>query len=149
MYRFGLPLLANGAAVLLLVRSALEPRQASFAGTMAVLGAASLLTWYCGGLRTVHQEGDSIVISARAGEVRISAALIDRVGQCWWARPGVVTIHFRESTPAGRTVSFIAEASILSFVGLGWLDDQMVTHVRRLAKRARARVPVAPGVTVR
>jgi hypothetical protein len=141
--RFGFPLLANAAAGVLLVGWMLDPRFTPLASVMAAVMAASLLTWYCAGLKAVRQEGDSLVIPARGGEVRVPASLIDRVTQFWWARPGVVTVHFREPTPIGRTVSFVPEASILSFIGLGWLDDQVVMHLRQLAKRARARAPAA------
>lgn len=143
LFKFGFPLLANAAALVLLVQSVRDPQDAHFESVLLVLIGASLLTWYCGGLKAVHQEGDSLVISAREGEIRVSASLIDQVSQFWWGRPGVVTIRFLESTPVGRTVSFVPEASVLSFIGFGWLDDHIVIHLRELAKRARARVPAA------
>jgi hypothetical protein len=143
LFRFGFPLLANAAAVVLLVRWMLDSQSTPLASVMLALLTASLLTWYCAGLTAVHQEGDSLVISARQGDVRVPASHIDHVTQFWWARPGVVTVHFREPTPIGRTVSFVPEASVLSFIGLGWLDDQVVMHLRQLAKRARARAAEA------
>ena len=92
--------------------------------------AVVLLLWYCGGLKAVHQEGTELVISNYRDEHRVPASQIERVKRS----AGAVSVRFREPTPFGRTIRFVPEASLLDMLGMGWLDDEPVRHLRQMAQ---------------
>lgn len=84
----------------------------------------------------LHPEGTDLVVGGLSREVRVGAEEIEWVARFWWARPGAVTIRFRAETPLGRTISFVPETSVLAILGLEWLDDRPVRHLRELARLA-------------
>ncbi len=91
------------------------------------------LVWACGGIVRVRLAGPELLLSNYFREIRVPAEQIEHVTRWWWARPGLVTVTFRERTPFGRRISFVPPGSLFGLFGLGWLDNSAVEELRRYA----------------
>lgn len=108
-------------------------------------GAAGLvfIAWFCKGMVTVQLAGPALLVTDYFKDARIPAAQIKSVTRWWWARPGLVTVTFWGTTPFGRRISFVPEASLLEMLGLGLFDNAAVRELERYAELHRVREPGA------
>jgi hypothetical protein len=137
--RLVFPILMLALPVIILVQAYLHPGSVPIRAIWLGPAAAAYAAWAMGGLKVLHQEGTDLVVGGIVREVRVGAEEIEWVSRLWWARPGAVTIRFRTETPLGRTISFLPETSVLAWVGLDWLDDAPIRHLRELARLAAAK----------
>ncbi|HEX2077971.1 MAG TPA: hypothetical protein VHG08_09685 [Longimicrobium sp.] len=144
LFKFGFPVLFGIVAGLMTFLVPAGEGDPGAAGRVLLwLGMIVLLLWACGGLMAVRQEGTDLVISNYRREHRVPASQIERVRRF----AGMVVIRFRQPTPFGRSIRFVPEASLLDVLGLGWMDDEPVKHLRELARMDAGRRQLRDGQT--
>jgi hypothetical protein len=109
------------------------PENVPFTTPVFVVPFLAYLAWFTLGLRVIHQEANELVIPHGRGETRVHASEIAGVTTVRSWRPGAITIRFRTETPPGRSVTFVPPMSLLDHLGMGWMDREIVNHVRALA----------------
>lgn len=131
LFKFGFPVLFGiFAGLMTFLVPAGDGGPGTAARALLWLGMILLLVWACGGLMAVRQEGTDLVISNYRRAHRVPAGQIERVRRF----AGMIVIRFRQPTPCGRSIRFLPEASLLDVLGLGWMDDEPVKHLRELAR---------------
>lgn len=105
---------------------------------VALLAAAALLVFFSwkwnGGFKTVRAEDDVLVIGNYLRSIRVPLSEIDTVTDRPYININPVTITFRQATPFGSRIHFMAP--------VWWVPFESHPNVRRLKRASQTGAPL-------
>ena len=88
-------------------RNGLPPELLKWDFLVAWLVGSGFIIWFCGRLKRVQIDGDTLYVSNYSSEVRIPLTEISHFTQSYLSRPPTITVHLRSMSPVGQRIVFI------------------------------------------
>lgn len=115
-------------------RNGLPPELLKWDFLVAWLVGSGFIIWFCGRLKRVQIDGDTLYVSNYSSEVRIPLTEISHFTQSYLSRPPTITVHLRSMSPVGQRIVFIPKFRWVLFG-----THPLITEMQALCDESRVK----------